>query len=77
MSAHTIPNLHDVHTTVLFLAKYAIKDSIRRSGRTISHYKSSDIETAAKRLVASDPEFTNLANIINVFFSRKSGVKFP
>lgn len=73
----TLPKPHHIHATALSLAKDAIKNSIQRNGGKLSLYMSRDVEIAAKKLIASDPEFDNLASLINNFFARKSGVKFP
>jgi hypothetical protein len=47
----------EVTTEALRLARNTVKDAIKAAGEKISHVKASDITSAARDLIAQDPEY--------------------
>ena len=51
----------EIMTEALRLARNTVKDAIKAAGAKISHVKASDITSAAKDLIAQDPEYLEKA----------------
>ncbi len=51
----------EVNTEALRLARNTVKDAIKAAGERISHVKASDITSAARDLIAQDPEYLEKA----------------
>ncbi len=51
----------EVTTEALRLARNTVKDAIKAAGEKISHVKASDITSAARDLIAQDPEYLEKA----------------
>lgn len=50
-----------VMTEAMRLARNIVKDSLKRDGKKVSHYAAKDITTAAKALIAANPELVKEA----------------